>query len=363
MILHNSGRGCASIVLNYQKQGDCVFSYDEDIMLAPGEAIRRRVPEVLGAMWLGSIYVESDEPLGIVMDQTSFLPSEDRGVLLTYEARPYQLTTDTLFYADLVWREVSGWEASIQVQNLTQHSQPTFVTVEFFDQSGDSILYLGEWVCRAGGATFYLPVVTDLGMEYAGAAVIESHSQVDYPGGEHDGQPIFAVVDLKKTTVYDEALHRWRPTIPGEIQGGAYNALAEGEKKATIAVMLPHLAKARDSQGVTSLIAVRNNSNCNDIGLKLEVKNLVGTVVTYMTDFWLSPGHIKLIDLANVGTMDPGFVGAGIVEVTYVEQLCDEDHDGDVDEAPTLFSVVVVNRGAESGDVTEVYKGIPVRDP
>jgi len=363
MIIHNSGRGCASIVLNYQKQGDCVFSYDEDIMLAPGEAIRRRVPEALGAMWLGSIYVESDEPLGIVMDQTSFLPSEDRGVLLTYEARPYQLTTDTLFYADLVWREVSGWEASIQVQNLTQHSQPTFVTVEFFDQSGDSILYLGEWVCRAGGATFYLPVVTDLGMEYAGAAVIESHSQVDYPGGEHDGQPIFAVVDLKKTTVYDETLYRWRPTIPGEIQGGAYNALAEGEKKATIAVMLPHLAKARDAQGVTSLIAVRNNSNCNDIGLKLEVKNLVGTVVTYMTDFWLSPGHIKLIDLANVGTMDPGFVGAGIVEVTYVEQLCDEDHDGDVDEAPTLFSVVVVNRGAESGDVTEVYKGIPVRDP
>ena len=171
------------------------------------------------------------------------------------------------------------------------------------------------------------------------------------------------MVDLKKTKVYDEALHRWRPTIPGEIQGGAYNALAEGEKKATIATMLPHLAKARDSQGVTSLIAVRNNSNCNDIGLKLEVTNLVGTMVTYLTNFWLSPGHIKLIDLANVGTMNPGFVGAGTVEVTYVEQLCDEDNNGQVDEAPTLFSVVVVNRGADSGDVTEVYKGIPVRAP
>ena len=46
----------------------------------------------------------------------------------------------------------------------------------------------------------------------------------------------------------------------------------------------------------------RNNSGCNDIGLKLEVTNLVGTVVTYLTNFWLSPGHIKLIDLANVGT-------------------------------------------------------------
>jgi hypothetical protein len=295
------------------------------------------------------------------MDQTSFLPSDDRGALLTYEARPYKLTTDTLFYADLVWREVSGWEASIQVQNLTQHSLPTFVTVEFFDASGDSILFLGEWVCRAGGATFYLPVVTDLGMEYAGAAVIQSHSQVDYPGGEHDGQPIFAVVDLKKTRVYDETLHRWRPTVPGEIQGGAYNALAEGEKKATTAIMLPHLAKARDSQGVTSLIAVRNNSNCNDIGLKLEVREGTGTVVSYVTDFWLSPGHIKLIDLANVGSVNPGFVGAGMVEVTNVHQLCDTDGDGQPDQEPVMPSVVVVNKGTGPGDITAVYEGIPVR--
>ena len=363
MIIHNSGQGCASIVLNYQKQEDDVFSYDEDLELAPGESIRRRVPGSLGAMWLGSIYVEADEPLGIVIDQTSFLPSEDRGALLTYEARPYKLTTDTVFYADLIWRELSGWEASIQVQNLTQHSLPTFVTVEFFDQSGDSILFLGEWVPRAGGKTFYLPAVTDLGMEYAGAAVIQSHSQVDYPGENHDGQPIFAVVDLKKRMMWDPDLNEWRPTVPGEIQGGAYNALAEGEKKATIAIMLPHLAKARDSQSVTSLIAVRNNSNCNDIELKLEVRNLVGTVVTYLTNFWLPTGHIKLIDLANVGTMNPGFVGAGTVEVTHVEQLCDTDGDGDKDQTPTMFSVVVVNKGSDSGDVTEVYKGIPVRDP
>jgi len=364
IIIQNSGQTCTEVWLEYQKQDDCSFSYSEHISkLAPGESIRIRVPEVLGAMWLGSIYIRANEPLGIVMDQTSFLPSEDRGALLTYEARPYKLTTDTLFYADLVWREVSGWEASIQVQNLTQHSLPTFVTVEFFDQSGDSILFLGDWVCRAGGTTFYLPAVTDLGMAYAGAAVIQSHGQVDYPGGEHDGQPIFAVVDLKKTSMYDEALHRWRPTIPGEIQGGAYNALAEGEKKATTAIMLPHLAKARDSQGVTSLIAVRNSSNCNDIGLKLEVREGTGTVVSYVHLFGLPPGHIKLIDLANVGSVNPGFVGAGTVEVTYVEQLCDEDNDGHVDEAPTLFSVVVVNRGADFGDVTEVYKGIPVRAP
>jgi hypothetical protein len=123
--------------------------------------------------------------------------------------------------------------------------------------------------------------------------------------------------------------------------------------------MLPFLAKARDDQGVTSLIAVRNNSNCNNLELKLEVRNRTGTVVSYVTDFWLSAGHIKLIDLANVGSVNPGFVGAGKVEVTDVHQLCDTDGDGHKDMTPTMPSVVVVNEGANPGDVTSVYEGIP----
>jgi hypothetical protein len=364
IIIQNSGLSCTEVWLEYQKQGDCEFSHEEHIaQLAPGESIRKRMPAWLGVEWLGSIYVTAEEPLGIVMDQTSFPPSEDRGALLTYEARPYKLTTDTLFYADLVWRELSGWEASIQVQNLTQHSQPTFVTVEFFDASGDSILFVGDWVCRAGGTTFYLPVITDLGVNYpagyAGAAVIQSHAQVDYPGDVHDGQPIFAVVDLKKTKVYDPTLPGWRHTIPGEIQGGAYNALAEGEKTATSGILLPFLAKARDDQGVTSLIAMRNNSNCNDIKLKLEVRRGTGDVVSYLTDFWLPPGHIKLIDLATVGNVNPGFIGAGTVEVTDARQLCDTDGDGHKDPTPTMPSVVVVNKGTNPGDVTSVYEGMP----
>jgi len=63
--------------------------------------------------------------------------------------------------------------------------------------------------------------------------------------------------------------------------------------------------------------------------------------------------------------VNPGFVGAGTVEVTDVHQLCDTDGDGDVDQSPTMPSVVVVNRGAgpegRSEAVTSVYEGIPVR--
>jgi hypothetical protein len=348
IIIQNSGQRCTSVWLHYGQQGeDCTFTYSEHIeQLAPGESIRKRVPEVVGMGWLGSVYVTANEPLGIIMDQTSFPPSVDQGVLLTYRARPYQLITDTLFFADLVWRELSGWEASIQVQNLTQESLPTFVTVEFFDNSGDSILFLGDWVCPAGGATFYLPAIAGLGVEYAGAAVIQSHSQVGYPSGEEtDGQPIFAVVDLKKAGM--------------DAQGGSYNAYAESEMMGATAIALPFLS--RDHQGVTSLIAVRNNANCNDIKLRVEMRDETGAIVGFVDDFWLRAGHLKLMDLAGVDSVVPGFAGAGIAEVTDVQQLCDTDGDGGVDQTPIMPSVVMVNRGTGPGDVTWVYEGIPVR--
>ncbi len=346
IIVQNAGQRCASVWLHYQKQdGNCSFSHAEHVeQLAAGESVRTRAPEVLGVGWLGSVYVTANEPLSIIVDQASFPPSVDRGVLLTYEARPYQLTTDTLFYADLVFRELGGWEASIQVQNLTQESLPTFVTVEFFDHSGGSILFLGDWVCPAGGSTFYLPSIAGLGIEYAGAAVIQSHSQVGYPGGaETDGQPIFAVVDLKRAGL--------------DAQGGSYNAQAESEKQGATVLLLPFLA--RDHQGLTSLVAVRNSSNCNDIELKLEARDETGAVVSLVSDLWLRAGHLKLIDLASMDSVASGFAGAGIVEVTDVRQLCDSDGDGDVDQSPTMPSVVVVNKGPGPGDVAWVYEGIP----
>jgi len=82
-------------------------------------------------------------------------------------------------------------------------------------------------------------------------------------------------------------------------------------------------------------------------------------------DFWLRVGHIELIDLASLNSVVPGSAGAGIAEVTDAQQLCDTDGDGDVDQSPTMLSVVVVNKGAgpegRSEAVTSVYEGIPVR--
>jgi hypothetical protein len=365
MIIQNSGDRCTQVWLDYQKQDDDDFSYSAKIsQLAPGESIRIRVPEVLGSGWLGSVYIESDEPLGIVVDQTSFPPSDNRGVLLTYEAQSYKLRMDTVFYADLVFREVSGWDASIQVQNLTQRSLPTFVCVDFMNESGDEILYVCDWIPRAGGTTFYLPAITDLGMGYAGAAEIRSLQQVDYPGVHHpEGEPIFAVVDIKRRKMVDPITGLVRPTVPGENQGGAYNARAEsGKTKNSVEdsdIMLPVLSN--DHQGMTSLIAIRNNSNCNDLELKLAVTKGTGTIVSYVHVFSLPAKHIKLIDLANVGSLSPGFIGAGTIRVLDVSQRCDVDNDGQVDQEPIMLYAVVVNRGTGPGDVTEVYEGISLR--
>ena len=450
MTIQNSGRYCVSVWIYYREQESCELSYAQHIQqLTPGEAVRVRVPHLpeLGGdgAWLGSAYITASQPLGIVVDQTSFstptptrtptptatptlslpmstptnmptgtstntptatasptstatptgmltprasiiylpvilkawpftstelsasggalrqacpehsrraqdtaqdgpavartqtptststptatsptlasLLSTDQGTLLTYWARPYKDSEDTVFYADLIYREWSGWDVSIQVQNLTQHSQSSFVTVEFMDNSGDHLLSLSDYICANGSADFYLPAIIDLGMNYVGAAVIRSHSQ-----------PIFAVVNLKH---------------PATGQGGSYNAHAEHEKEGVTDIALPSLAKGY--QGVTSQIAVRNNSDNDGVMLTVEITDETGNVVTRVPGFWLPPRHLKVIDLANMGSLFPGFVGAGRVKVV-----------GDDGLTGVMPSAVVVQQGAGPGDVTAIYEGIPV---
>ncbi len=327
MTIQNSGRYCVSVWIYYREQESCRLSYAQHIQqLAPGEAVRVRVPRVpeLGGdeAWLGSAYITASQPLGIVVDQTSFEPlSTGQDMLLTYLAHPYKDSEDTVFYAGFIYREWSGWDVGIQVQNLTQHSLPTFVTVEFMDNSGDHLFSLGDWICANGSATFYLPAIIDLGMNYVGAAVIHSRSQ-----------PIFAVVDLKH---------------PATRQGGSYNAHAKNEQETVTDIALPSLAKGY--QGVTSLIAVRNNSDNNGIKLTVEITDGTGNLVTRLPIFWLPPRHLKTIDLANIGSLIPGFVGAGRVRVVGNDGL-----------TGVMLSAVVVQQGTGPGDITAIYEGIPV---
>ncbi|MFQ5811852.1 MAG: hypothetical protein ACE5I2_01455 [Anaerolineae bacterium] len=364
LVIQNSGDKCTAVSIDYKEQGSCVFERVQYIeQLAPGESVRRRVPDEIKCEWLGSAYVQASQPLSIIVDQTSFSKycpdSDDRGTLLTYWAQPYRPASDTLAYADLLFRAWSGWQAGIQVQNLTQESLPTFVTVDFMDNSGGELLFLGDWICPNGATTFFLPAITDLSFDYVGAADIQSHTQVDYPSGrETDGQPISAVVDVKKVLVYSDTFDKWVTASPGEAQGGSYNANPLSAKRGWGYIALPSISK---SDEVTSTIAIRNNSNCNRIQLQANIHDSTGAKHTMISNLWLGPKQLRLIDLANIGTVVPGFIGAGVVEVTSAEQLCDTDGDGHIDPEPVMPSVIVLNKGHPSGDITTTYEGIPFK--
>jgi len=367
MTIQNSGEMCTSVWINYMEQGSCRIVYKYHVeQLAPGEAVRLKVPCNVGQIpcnWLGSAHIAAKMPLRIIIDQTSFdepCVGVDRGTLLTHRARPKKELRDgveiedRLVYADLIFREWSGWDASIQVQNLSRTGQNTFVTVDFMDNSGDEILFLADWICPGGSATFYLPIVNNLGFDYVGAAEIQSHEQVSYPGGKVPGQPIFAVVDLKKP---DD------PRTPElDAQGGSYNAHPYSQKEWVSEIALPFVTKDAGNLYTpwTSLIAIRNNSNCNKIKTMIWFKDETGRHVCELPVSWLHPKHVKLIDLNNVGCLYPGYVGSAKVIVTEVEQLCDKDNDGHADNLPFMPSVIVVAKGLPfGGDVTSIYEGIP----
>ncbi len=352
MAIQNSGQECTSVWVYYSQQGVAGFAYAQHIEnLAPGEAIRVRVPTVSelndAGPWLGSAYIAASQPLGIVVDQTSFAPgSYDRGTLLTHRASLWG-QGDTTLYADLIYRELGGWSASIQVQNLSRNSLPTFVTVNFVDASGDEVLFLGDWVYCGGSKTFHLPAIVDLGFDYLGAAIIRSHDQIGHPGDrETGGEPIRAVVDLRRASDSDEM----------DAQGGSYNAHSLSEKEWVWNIALPSLSKGH--QGLTSLIALRNNSNCSRVKLLLEIRDQSGSTVAEVDNLWLQPGQVRMIDLADVGGVAPGWVGAGEIRVAGLEQLCDGESD-----ALVMPSAIVVERGTGPGDVTRVYEGIPVNIP
>ena len=365
MVIQNSGDQCTAVSIYYKEQAPWLFEWIQHVeQLAPGESVRLRVPDKIKCEWLGSAYVKANQPLSIIVDQTSFskycLDSNDRGTLLTNWAQPYKPAGDTLLYAGLLFRAWSGWQTGIQVQNLTQESLPTFVTVNFMDNSGGELMFLGDWVGPHSANTFFLPAVTDLGFDYVGAADIQSHPQVDYPGGEDTGgQPIFAVVDVKKAWVYSDTLDRWDPALPGEAQGGSYNATPLKARPGWGYIALPSISKSSD---VTSTIAIRNNSNCNRIQLQISIHDSTGATQTIISSLWLGPKQLRLVDLANIGTVVSGFIGAGIVEVTGAEQLCDTDGDGHVDPEPVMPSVIVLNKGHPFGDITTTYDGIPFKE-
>jgi hypothetical protein len=344
MTIQNSGEECTSVWIDYIEQGTCNLVYTEHIeKLVPGEAVQVKVPTVPGVLecdwpgWLGSARVSSQEPLGIIIDTTSFdVPcwSMDRGVLRTARVEPYddELSSSKL-YGPMIFREISGWDTTVDVHNLSPLSE-AWVMVEFLDASGGTVLSLSDRVCANGSLTYYLPVITDLGFNYVGAVTIESL--------EREGsapQPISAIVSMSRP---DD------PRTPGmDAQGASYNAIPLSLVENVKSIALPFLAK----NGTISTVGIRNNSNCNRLAAILDIYDDTGLLASVPIS--INPEEVKYVAMNNIGVSP--FTGSGILRVSVDEILCGEEVPGA--EVP-MPSVVVVNAGTGFGDIMNAYEGI-----
>jgi len=324
--IQNSGQICTSVWVYYQGQETCQPEHAQHIeQLAPGETYRTAVPDALGDGWLGSASISANVPLGVVVDEWG------QGMLFTHWVPLLEEVSGSLVsYAPLIYLD-QGWSVGIQVQNLGQTGQPTFVTVSFFGNNGDFVLSLSDWICPNGSQTFYVPAIAGLPGRFIGAAVVESQSHIVSPGGEAiPGSPVCAVVNLLNF---------------GLGQGLGYNALPQDRAEGVEAIALPFLAKG--GQGWSSEVAIRNNSAQNRLRLALDIYD--GDSLLATVPLAIEPKHVSYIRLDDLGVVPEAFIGSGLIRVTAVE--------GD---GPPMPAAVVVERASGSGDLTKAYEGIPL---
>jgi hypothetical protein len=355
LAIQNSGQSCTSISLAWMEYQTCNIQYSQDIAtLAPGEAIRVRVPPVAelngNELWLGSARISAGRPLDIILDETSLGSGQNRAVLKTTRVEPCDHGPRGLeLYGPMIFREISGWSSTVSVQNLSPLSE-TWVTVKFLDASGSSVLSVSNWVCANGSLHFYLPAYTEQGLDYVGAVAIESLERE-----QHAPQPISAVVGLNKDIVYEPTIPGYRHTLPGEVQGFRYNAIPRSLVEGVNTIALPFLIK---NETITSAISIRNNNNCNKLAATLDIYD--GTGILASVPISIDPEEVEYVAMDFIGV--PQFAGSGILRFSVDEILCGEEVPGAEVSMP---SVVVVNRGtqADAGDTTSAYEGIALASP
>jgi len=342
--IQNSGNECTSIELWYYKQGDCLRAEVVEVLaLCPGESVRVDQPTYLGTNWLGSVWIRTSQPMGIVVDQVD----KNQTMLMSYRALPADLWTPggTITwgsldnFAPLIYREFNGWNAGIQVQNLSS-TVNALVKVTFYDNSGDIIDSVVEWICPRGSQVFYLPVINNLPGQYVGSARVESQNWWG-PGDPPVNAPnILSVVSLVN---YNTG------------QAVAYNSLSARNAIGVQAVGLPLLAKKYhdlyEPAGTTwtTDIAIQNlNRTPGSTVVRIDFFDQNGYL--YSICQTLNEKQVDYVKMANMGIFPDGWHGSGVVSAQCNTQ------------GGASLGVVVIEKatGYSSGDVTKGYEGVPM---
>ena len=352
--IQNSGDECTSVEIWYHSECEN-WEIAEILALAPGESALAPKPSWSG---IGSAWIRSTEPLGIIVDAQD----ATKTMLLTYRAQPvqyqYPKKSDYLRgsyenYGPLVYRGYEGWDAGVQVQNLSSTTN-ALVKVYFLDGSGDIITTLVDWICKRGSQTFYLPAVNNLPGSYVGQFRVASQNW-HTPGDKTVRPPkVLSVVNLIN---YNTG------------QGLSYNALPEQKAwnevttvSGTTQIALPFLVKQKHDpfeptgSTWTSKIALTNlvhYSSFDDVVVSVDFFDQNGFL--YRICEKLNPKDVDYIDLDNYGVLPPGWMGSALITI---QCTAPTDKDG----RSMGIGAVVVNmaEGYASGDLTTGYEAFPI---
>jgi uncharacterized repeat protein (TIGR01451 family) len=320
LYLHNSGLLCTSIEIWFKGQDNCLRPILGDVLaLSPGESAHVDPNAVVGPDWVGSAWIRSSQPLGIVVDTmgpnhfTSY-----RGVPADSFDAGFSLGSQ-VNYAPLVYSEFQGWDSAIQVQNLSA-VVPAKVKVYFLDRSGDIVTTLVDWICPRGSQTFFLPLIDSIPGNWVGSARVESQEWWTPGGPVVDPPRILSVVLLEKWS--DPARTERREAI-------AYNALTEptafdwqlgkgrgGTASGSAVIAVPILAKSNNR--ITSELAITNlvpKPGFTDFVIFIFDQNgFIDQVCEKLNE-----KQVEYIDLATWGYVPPRFLGSAVISATFWE--------------------------------------------
>jgi len=332
--IQNAGDQCTSVEVWYQQQGYCEEWIVEQVgAIAPGETAL--ASNDLPDNWVGSAWIKASQPLSIVVDEIG------PGLMMCYRGVPADACEGSLInYAPLIYREHSGWDTGIQVQNLSTIVKAS-VKVHFLDNNGGIISAVEDQICPSGSQTFYLPAIDNLPGQYIGAVRIESQVWWDSASPPAELPYILSVVNLINHST-GQAL--------------SYNAFPTQQVVGIDSVVFPFLAKEmQDPFGPpgstwTSKIAVQNlNPNPGQTSICINIydhSKLIRSIHQNLRDL-----QVIYIDLSNIGDLPPNFSGSGILKIESSTQS----------GTPSVAAVVVERvTGYPSGDLAKAYEGLPI---
>jgi uncharacterized repeat protein (TIGR01451 family) len=371
--IHNSGLQCSSIEIWFKAQDNCMRPILGDVLaIAPGESAHFDPNTVVGPDWIGSAWIRASQPLGIVVDTMG--PNH----FTSYHGVPsdsYDDTKGTTFsigsqvnYAPLIYSEYQGWDAAIQVQNLSGTTAAK-VKVYFLDRSGDVITTIVDWICPRGSQTFFLPVISGMPGNWVGHARVESQEWWT-PGTKPVDPPrIQSVVLLEKWS--DPARSERREAV-------AYNALTEqvaydwqigklqgGTMSGSAVLAVPLIAKG--NRGITTELAITNlvaKPGFTDFAIIFYDQN-------GLLDFYcqkLGDRQVDYIDLATQGIIPQRFLGSAVISATFWEHDVFSPTGNFVRNLVGLGGVVVERIGGTQGgpdvpgDESKAFEMIPIFD-